>query len=284
MINPVALDSVEGVPFNQLASTLRAEDVMLCGVTSIDCRQPIEKAVSLMLQKKITSLPVVHLDSLIGMLTDKDLLKSFFEVRYLPGRVEEYMTDRLVTFNIEDSFACICQCLMETSFRGVPILRHNKLAGMITRSDLLRTFLRNNPSLTRTNDRPLKTSLTAENAMQCGLHTLNPEASLIEAMGMMTTHHTTSVSIVSPTLALLGILTEKDCLQAIQSPEVMSATVDDYMTRNVVTFNPSSRLGPICECLLARNFHQVPIVDQDKLVGIITRSDILKTRTKTLRL
>ena len=280
MSAPAGLECPNSSRFAELVSDLQAQDVMLCGVTGIDRKRPIHRAVSLMLPKNVTSLPVVDQGSLIGILSDKDLLRSFYEVRYLPGKVEDYMTDNITTFDVEDRFSDICQCLIKNSFRQVPILCQGKLAGVITRSDLIRTFLKNNRS-----HHPVDQGheLIAENAMTCGLLTLRPEASLVEAMEMTTIHDITGIPIVSPTLELLGIITEKDLLQAIDRPDVLSATVEAYMTRRVIAFERKSRVGAICECLLKYDFHQVPIVDQNTLVGIINRSDILKMRIKSFK-
>jgi len=281
MKNPVDLECPEIPPFTELVGDLLARDVMSCGVTSIDHQQPIVKAVSLMLERKITGLPVVYQESLIGVLSDKDLLRNFYDIAYLPGRVEDYMVNKVITFDIEDRFEDICQCLIDSSFRRVPILCQEKLSGVITRSDVIRTFLR---SSRPQNSVKQEHKLTAENAMRYGLLTLRPEASLIEAMEMVASHHITGIPIVSPTLELLGIITEKDLLQAMSSPDVMSATVEAYMTHKVITFDRTSDLSRICTCMLEHDFHQVPIVDQNTLVGIISRSDILKVRIQAFRL
>ena len=64
----------------------------------------------------------------------------------------------------------------------------------------------------------------------------------------------------------------------------MTTKVEDYMTRDVIAFGPNSDLGEICECLLKHDFHQVPVVNSNRLVGIITRSDVLKARMEFFKL
>jgi CBS domain-containing protein len=280
MTKPVGVECQEILPFTELTSDLLAKDVMVCGVTSIDPKQHIAKAVSLMLEKKITGLPVVHQESLVGILSDKDLLRNFYEIAYLPGTAEDYMVKKVITFDIEDRFEDICQCFISNSFRRVPIICQEKLAGMITRSDVIKTFLK---SSRIQNPVSQGHKLTAEKAMKYGLKTLRPEASLIEAMEIIVNHRITGIPIVSSTLELLGIITEKDLLQAMGSPEVMSATVEQYMTRKVICFSRTSELSSICKCLLKHSFHQVPIVDNNTLVGIISRSDIIKIRTQNFK-
>jgi CBS domain-containing protein len=67
---------------------------------------------------------------------------------------------------------------------------------------------------------------------------------------------------------------------AISSPDVMTETIDEIMSREVITFKRHSKLSDICECLLKHGFHQVPVVDQNTLVGIISRLDILRMKVR----
>mgnify|MGYP003826300343 CR=1 FL=1 len=55
------------------------------------------------------------------------------------------------------------------------------------------------------------------------------------------------------------------------------------MTRNVMAFDRRTPADEICECLLANDFHLVPILDRNRLVGIVGRSDILKKRVSALK-
>ena len=53
-------------------------------------------------------------------------------------------------------------------------------------------------------------------------------------------------------------------------------TIEQVMVKNVVTMSPSSTIKEVAELLTQRNFHAIPIVDNDKLVGIVTTTDLLK--------
>ncbi len=48
------------------------------------------------------------------------------------------------------------------------------------------------------------------------------------------------------------------------------------MTKEVVSFEQNEDLIAICECLVENNFRRVPIVADGKLVGIISRRDIIR--------
>jgi CBS domain-containing protein len=279
MNTQICVEYPEGFTFAELADSLRAKEVMRYGVISIDRQEPIHKAASLMVQMNVSCLPVTQEGLIAGMLSDKDLLRSYHKQGYLPGLAEDYMTESYISYDVEDYLSKICQCLNENSFRHIPILMQGMLAGMITRSDLICKFLKHartvNPS---DNYRKQGSRFMAADAMKCGLPSLLPNVTFAEAMDLIVKQHVTGIPIVNPTGELLGIITEKDILSNISNVDVLTTKVEDYMTRDVIAFGPNSDLGEVCECLLKHDFHQVPVVNSNRLVGIITRSDVLKAR------
>jgi tRNA nucleotidyltransferase (CCA-adding enzyme) len=56
------------------------------------------------------------------------------------------------------------------------------------------------------------------------------------------------------------------------------------MTTNVIAFDRKATLDQICACLIENDFHRVPILDHGRLVGIVSRSDILRKRVAVFSL
>ncbi len=113
--------------------------VMSTNVVSVSPHTPIEEAIDLLVVKDITGLPVVHDDgTLAGIVTEKDILSLLADLRYASGTVEQYMTREVVTFDVEDDFIAVCECLMKNHFRRVPILSGGKLVGIISRHDVIK--------------------------------------------------------------------------------------------------------------------------------------------------
>ncbi len=86
----------------------------------------------------------------------------------------------------------------------------------------------------------------------------------------------TGLPVVNDDMTLAGIISEKDVLCLLFDLEDESAKVEDFMTKDVVSFEQDEDLIAICECLVNNNFRRVPIVADGKLVGIISRRDIIK--------
>lgn len=281
----VQLDPTRGsVGLGNRVDQLTAKDVMQYGVVSIDRKEPLHKAVSLLIERNISGLPVTDGGRLDGMLSERDVLKVVHKAEYLPGLVGDYMVRNITSFDVDDSLPAISRKLAESTFRRVPVLLHKQtLAGIITRTDLIRVYKEQFRPPTFTSRPKADGELLAEDIMRRGLLTLPPDAPLYDAMDMISKHHITGLPVVDGAMHLLGIITEKDVLNYCLRPFPANSTVAAFMTTNVVAFDRKAGLDLICECLIVKDFHRVPIVDEGRLVGIISRSDILKSRAGALK-
>ncbi|MBN2311493.1 MAG: CBS domain-containing protein [Candidatus Hydrogenedentes bacterium] len=106
--------------------------------------------------------------------------------------------------------------------------------------------------------------------------TVTPDCPIMEAMRLLVHHGLTGLPVVSGDGQLLGILSEKDMLRLLYEKPVGDASVEEFMTRDVVSFDENDNLIDICECLIANQFRRVPILSSGKLAGIISRGDIIR--------
>jgi len=259
-------------------SALTARDVMKYGVISIGPNEPIYQAISLLLEKDISGLPVVQDGHLEGILSEKDVLELLFEEEYLPGQVEDYMSTNVVTYDVEDSVGDICKCLSKHDFRRIPVLYEGRISGMITRADLIRIYKEKYHPLTpkKVLSVSCRNEIRVKDAMYCGILSAHITTSLGEAMDTMGSQQVTGLPVIDDHMYLYGIITEKDILNVIQTPNILESLVEQHMTRDVVTFSEDTRLAEVCDFFVKSGIHRVPIVNYDKLVGILSRADIIR--------
>jgi len=121
----------------------KAKDVMTEEVVSVRLDTPVEEALELLLEHEISGVPVVGEDmTLLGIVTEKDLLGLLFGPQGIKGKtVEEYMTQPAVHFDENESLEEICQCLVDVTFRRVPVTKDGKVVGIVSRPDVIRTIL-----------------------------------------------------------------------------------------------------------------------------------------------
>ena len=114
---------------------------------------------------------------------------------------------------------------------------------------------------------------------------VRPETSIFEAMTLLTENKISGVPVVDDQLRVIGILSEKDVLEMLMDKDLdIKKTVGDYMTREVVCFTEEDSAIDICKFFIRTNIRRVPIVKDGKLIGVVSRRDIveliLEIRTK----
>ncbi len=111
-------------------------------VRTVEESTPIYEAMRILVERKITGVPVVSEDRrVIGMLSEKDMLNLLDNPRLDETTVKDHMTCDVVCADESDHLVDICERLMTSSFRRIPILADGKLAGVISRSDIIRFTL-----------------------------------------------------------------------------------------------------------------------------------------------
>ena len=118
--------------------------------------------------------------------------------------------------------------------------------------------------------------LKAKDAMIEDVISVSEDTPTYEAMRVLVDKNITGLPVVSDDMILLGIVSEKDLLNLLFSSHVDAGPVSEFMTRDVVTFDADDELVDVCKCLMDNNFRRVPVVSEGKLVGLISRKDIIK--------
>jgi acetoin utilization protein AcuB len=132
------------------------------------------------------------------------------------------------------------------------------------------------------NDTPLKL-LLARDIMSGNLATLPPKASLADAWELVSKKGFRHIPIVSSEGRLVGIVSDRDLLlkaalvSASDQQSDSGFTVDVIMKTKILTASPYADIRHIARVLFEHHVGAMPIVDeQEKLAGMITRSDILR--------
>ena len=122
----------------------KAHDIMTEAVICAYPDMPIYDAIRLLSHRKLTGLPVVDEDlKLVGLLSEKDVLRIMnASDDHSENTVSEYMTEEVVSFDVNDNLIDLCDSLTENNFRRVPITKDGQLMGIISRSNLIDAILK----------------------------------------------------------------------------------------------------------------------------------------------
>ncbi len=114
--------------------------LMSSPVVTIASRSLVSEARQVMLRFGHSGLPVVDQESLVGIITLHDLDKAL-QHGLEKALVRNYMSTRVVTVRLQDTVALVQRHMLENHISYIPVLDQGRLAGMVTRTDILRFML-----------------------------------------------------------------------------------------------------------------------------------------------
>lgn len=146
---------------------MQARDIMTKDVTSVSKETPVKDAVRLMVEQRISGLPVLDgNDQVVGMVTESDLLvraKDLNIPAFLPilggyiymenpakldseirkataTTVEEIMTRKVHSVSVDSSLNEVATVMAKNEVNRIPVMENNKMVGIITRGDVVRAI------------------------------------------------------------------------------------------------------------------------------------------------
>ncbi|MCB9837756.1 MAG: CBS domain-containing protein [Phycisphaeraceae bacterium] len=111
-----------------------------------------------------------------------------------------------------------------------------------------------------------------------------PETTVFEAARRMNEAHVGSLVVLDGNGGLLGIFTERDVLRRVvaDSRDPERTPVGDVMTRSVHTAPPETPLDDLRTLMREKRIRHVPIVQDGKLVGMVSIGDLNAAEARTL--
>lgn len=127
-------------------ATIRARDFMTTKIVTLRPGMDVLDAMRILADHRISGAPVVDVrGNLVGMLTERDCLRTVVVASYHGecrcGSVEGFMTRDVRYVDADSSLLDIANLFVEAKFRSYPVLKDNRLLGVISRQDVIRAVL-----------------------------------------------------------------------------------------------------------------------------------------------
>jgi len=114
--------------------------------------------------------------------------------------------------------------------------------------------------------------------------TVEPNATLAEAIKVLGAKRIGAALILGADRRIAGIISERDIVRALaeRGAAALDDPVSQTMTRKVETCNEGESVASIMERMTAGKFRHLPVVDQGRLVGLVSIGDIVKHRVQEI--
>jgi CBS domain-containing protein len=114
--------------------------------------------------------------------------------------------------------------------------------------------------------------------------TIDPTATVAIAAKTLTERGIGALVVTGAEGRTIGIVSERDIVRALgqRGVAVLDTPVADIMTRRVVTCGQQDTIGELMQQMTDGKFRHVPVVEQDRLIGIVSIGDVVKSRLEQM--
>ncbi len=113
------------------------------------------------------------------------------------------------------------------------------------------------------------------------VYSIVPDASLADVVRLLVAHNCGSLVVASSedSTRIVGIITERDILRVCASDQPLAeTTVASVMTENVITGSLDDSVSDIMGTMTDHRIRHLPVIQDDRLVGIISIGDVVKAK------
>lgn len=264
------------------------------------CLKPsdsFDRAISLMEEHGFHHLPVIEDGHVVGMISDRDLLLAvgwqLESQRRLsdsggdvagPRRVSQVMSRPVVTLSPEDDLHTAAKTMIDRNISATPLVAKGSLVGIVTKIGLLKALCDAAPPIVRVN----RLADPVSKYMRHNVYTVSPNDPLHYASKLMHDKHVRHLPVVTEGI-LIGMISDRDVRQAcgreIIEDELAdahgklfasSARVVDVMAHRVQTATAAESMQDAANKMLHAEIGALPVVGGERLLGIITHTDVLR--------
>lgn len=256
---------------------MKVKEIMTKEVITVDKDVNLRQVLKLMKKYEITKIPVLEDKKLIGMVTDNIIAYKLGSIRKKGVPASRLHASSVTDKNIE----CISpeldikKVLKKVGKPGPTILcitENDNFLGIITKADLL----------------PLvKSKKQIKDILKKKLFTVSPDDRVIHARRIMIDEDIARLPVVSDG-KLIGMISDNEIIFALaklkrafptgkQKHQLDELLVSDIMKIPAIWIDPEMTVEKAVKIMLDKNVGALPIVKNNKLIGIISRTDLLQT-------
>jgi CBS domain-containing protein len=253
------------------------KQLMSKNLVTIDVDRNLRDARNLMEKESISRLLVKDNGKIVGIITARDIanrLGAWRERKISDSRifVSSAFTKGLIKINQDQSVSEAAKLMLEKGISSLVVYDNGNVVGILTKTDLIKA---------------LKNSTAkVKDWMSKPVITLGVGSNILQARNVMLRNKIKRIPIVLGN-KLVGIVTEKDIAKALGlfrklsegkhwNEKMKKILVEQIMSKDLITVSPEETLGKVVEIMLDNKISGLPIVENEKLVGIITKTDLIK--------
>lgn len=260
---------------------MQIKNLMSEELITIDKDQNLSDALKLLRKHNISRLPVTNNKELVGIISERDIANKLGSSKYesMPAsrlHISSVMVKDVFTVPETMQLDEVAKLMLEKGIGSVPVInKEDKMVGIVSKADFVTLAVG-----------IAFDKITVKEIMSKNLTLVSPTERLVHARRQMIESHVGRLPVVKDD-ELKGMVTSKDLMRAFidfrknvpdkyQKSQIKEVLVEDVMSSNPTFTSKDTTISEVAKIIMETGFNGLPVVEDDKVVGIVTQTDILR--------
>ena len=259
---------------------MQIKNLMSEDLITVDKDQNLSDALKLLRKHNVSRLPVTNHKELVGIISERDIANKLGSSKYesMPAsrlHISSVMVKDVFTVPQTMQLEDVAKVMLENGIGSVPVMDDEKMVGIVSKADFV--TLATGIAFDK---------IAVKEIMSKDVTSVSPTERLVHARRLMLEDHVGRLPVIDEE-KLVGMITSKDLMRAFidfrkkvpekyQKSQIKEVLVEDIMSINPTFVTKDMSITEVSEIIIETGFNGLPVVEDDKVVGIITQTDILK--------
>ena len=260
---------------------MQIKNLMSEDLITIDKDQNLSDALKLLRKHNVSRLPVTNHKELVGIISERDIASKLGSSKYesMPAsrlHISSVMVKDVFTVPETMQLDEVAKLMLENGIGSVPVMdADDNMVGIVSKADFVTLAMG-----------IAFDKITVKEIMTKDLTVVSPTERLVHARRLMMEDHVGRLPVVEDG-KLVGMLTSKDLMRAFidfrknvpekyQKSQIKEVLVEYIMSSNPTVTSRDATISEVAKIMIETGFNGLPVVEDNKVVGIITQTDILR--------
>ena len=259
---------------------MQIKNLMSEELITVDKDQNLTDALKLFRKHNVSRLPVTNNKELVGIISERDIANKLGSSKYesMPAsrlHISSVMVKDVFTVPQTMQLGDVAKLMLEKGIGSVPVMEDGKMVGIVSKADFVTLAVG-----------IAFDKITVKELMTKDIKFVSPTERLIHARRIMIECHVGRLPVIEDE-KLVGMITSKDLMRAFidfrknvpekyQKSQIKEVSVEHIMSSNPVFTSKDATVSEVSKIMIETGYNGLPVVEQGKVVGIITQTDILR--------
>ena len=259
---------------------MQIKNLMSEDLITVDKDQNLSDALKLLRKHNVSRLPVTNHKELVGIISERDIANKLgsSKAENMPAsrfHISSVMVKDVITVPETMQWGDVARIMLDNGRGSVPVMRDDKMVGIVSKADFVTLAVG-----------IAFDKITVREIMTKNVIAVSPTDRLVHARRQMVDNNVGRLPVIDDD-KLVGMITSKDLMRAFidfrknvpekyQKSQIKEVLVEDIMSSNPSYVSKEMSITEVSKIMMETGYNGLPVVEEGKVVGIITQTDILR--------